>query len=227
MSTIFTIVFIIALIGLGVGLVKPQLLAKYTKKEMTRKKILTSYGSLALIALILMVATSPDASKVSETKNEPAVSQATGEELKKQQDLVLAFEKQLLDIDKTAQVTISVMEQGFTDLAAGKISVNELYTLVKNARIAADTANNAYRALKVPDGLPKEIEKNLYDAKSSASTGYFTKKQALDAALRYLDDQKPSDLDEYQRKTELANNFILNAAIEIAKAKTSLGIEVK
>lgn len=228
MSSFFSIVAIISFICLILSARKPDTMNKYLKRNFSKKQLMLGFGSLLAISFIIVGLSAPKTYELPQENKQPEETQISPEdqqkELQRQKDLVLAFEKQILETDKTATEAINKMQDGFDKLATGKASIYDVYSLTKDAKTECQNVMLAYQKLVVPDDLPKDVKTHLSKAKSEASTAYFAKTEGLDSALRFLDNQKPSDLQEYKDKIAQSNRFMISASLELAEAKKLVGI---
>lgn len=79
MDNLFLILFLVALVGLIVGLIKPSSFSRFLKEKATRKNSAIIFGSAALIFFILFGVTTDNTTKPVENKNEIPTQQVQQE----------------------------------------------------------------------------------------------------------------------------------------------------
>ena len=76
MNTVFILLFLLCLVAMIVGLIKPSILSKMFKGNVSRKKIALVFGVATLVFFIIAGATTPkDSTKQAEIKNNPVTQQ--------------------------------------------------------------------------------------------------------------------------------------------------------
>ena len=116
MENLFVVLFLVSLVGLIVGLVRPKLVIRWGSKR-TRERVALSYGLAAVVFIILYGVTAPPATKQVREKPEVTPSAATEEEKPKK------FSK--LEITDVVYKDDKVRVSGITDLPDGsQLSVN-------------------------------------------------------------------------------------------------------
>jgi hypothetical protein len=146
------------------------------------------------------------------------------ENSQKNQELVLSFEQQLFETEKNAAQAIESFKEASANFETSDATTFDLYQLAKNAKEESKVAQLAYGRMSIPKELPNDVKKELEGSASDMSTAYFTKGQALDLAMQYLDESKPSLLSEYTEKIKLADQFTLTAVSKLFKAKEMVGL---
>jgi len=231
MTSFFSVIALVAIGCMILSAKKPETMNRLLRKTYSKKQLMWGFGSILALSFIMVGITDPQ-TYVAPQENKPQEKEQVQispedqqKEQQRQRDLVLAFAEQLQGTDKTATEAISKMQDGLDKLATGKATIYDVYSLTKDAKTACQNVMLAYQKLSVPNDLPDDVKKHLSKAKSEASTAYYAKSEGLDSALRFLDNQKPSDLQEYKDKIAQSNRFMISASLELAEAKKLVGIE--
>lgn len=150
---------------------------------------------------------------------------ASDEELKKKhQEMVKQFEQELYSIEKPASTSLKAFAEASANFETNDATTFDLYEMAKRAKDYTKQAQLAYGRLSPNKELPKEVKDHLNKAANNMSTAYFTKGQALDHAMKYLEDNKLSELSEYKDSMAMADRFTLDGVAELMKAKDLVGI---
>lgn len=144
-----------------------------------------------------------------------------------QKQAILSFEQELYDIEKIATQAMQAYQDKANGLSDGSANIFDTYSAASNAKEKCDIVRRSYYEAEIPEGLPKKIEESLKEAKSELSTAYMVKAEAMEAAMAFLDNQKPSDLQKYKDEMSNADIFIMNGVLKITEAKQIAGIELE
>lgn len=185
------------------------------------KKVLLLTG---LIALTLGPIGCGD-KEASGTSTEVATPATQEDERKKQQDLVLEFEKQFLSIDETATDILKTYEQIIEAADKGEVDMTQVYKAADMTMIAYRTALYNGGNVKIPDGLPKEVTSALKEAKDNYKLSFSSRKTAMDHVKSFLDDNKPSTGAKITEEVKFSKEFALKAVTELEKAKELVGLK--
>lgn len=129
MLALFTILFFVAIIGLGVGLIKPELAMKWNKDETkrTRKNVLKYFG-IASVVLFVLVGITPDGEYKSE-KTDPVVADDVEEieDTEEEEEVfweitdanLTTLEKAYTDLDSVERTFVAHTELNFDDIEEG------------------------------------------------------------------------------------------------------------
>ncbi|MCX6247753.1 MAG: hypothetical protein NTW10_08470 [Bacteroidetes bacterium] len=109
-------------------------------------------------------------------------------------------------------------------MANGQTSTYEAYEAAKIAKEANDHANESIYHLRIPDELPDTIKTQLQKSVSDISTAYYMRMKAYEAAMEFLDNNKPSYLDNFNENWQGADIFIKSGVMHYMAVKVSLGI---
>lgn len=160
-------------------------------------------------------------------KADAEAKQKADDEAKKQlQNTVTGFEQKIYDMEKPATAALKNFQQSLLDFGNGKITINDAYESASNAKKACDDTQYAYGTLSTPDGLPDDVNKLLKDAAEDLSTSYYTRSEALKAIMKYFDDQKPSEVQDYKDNMKMADSFTMSGVGKIFEAKSKVGIDI-
>ncbi|BFT70681.1 hypothetical protein [Paenibacillus sp. P36] len=145
---------------------------------------------------------------------------------KANQDDVIAFEQSAYALEATAKPIFDNYQKIMTAVGTGKASIFDAYEATTNAKKAAESLQVKFNSLEVPKNLPKEVNTLLVESKQDLSTAYYGKKKAFDAVLKFLDDQKPSNMQVFKDETKMADQFVLSGVAKILDAKTKLDLDI-
>lgn len=159
-----------------------------------------------------------------EAKRKVAAAVAKAEKIKNQQ-LVIGFEKKFYSIEEKGSRTFDNYSNVMGDLAKGQTDIYTIYSAAQNAKNMANGLSAEYYRMQPSKDLPKEVRKLLKEASLQASYSYSTKADALDNALQFFDEQKPSLLQNYEDRITLANQQVLKGTLSLMKAKLKVGLD--
>lgn len=145
---------------------------------------------------------------------------------KKYQEAVLQFEKEMYAIEETMKPYMDNYQNALNGVSQGTVDFFTAYEATEEARDAAKNIQSQYYQMKIAKDLPKDVKKELEDAKSDLATAYYTKSEALEYVLKYFDDQKPSYMSKFQDEISMSDNFIMSGVLKVFKAKELVGIEL-
>lgn len=163
-------------------------------------------------------------------KNEEAAKaklEAEETQKKRLQDSVLEFENSVYALEATVKPIMDKYQNIMSNFGKGNNNLNTAYEAATNARKASQDLQLKFSNLPLPKDLPKDAEKLLTEAKSELSTGYYMKKNSFDSVLKYLDNQKPSDMQKFKEDTQSSRGHIIRGVSLIFQAKEKVGIEIK
>jgi len=147
------------------------------------------------------------------------------ETIEAQKQAVLDFEKQFFNIEKPTSLALQDFSNKAGKLGQG-VTVYDLYEAANKAKNACKNTQMIYTSLKIPDNIPDDVKKILKDAKSDLSTAYYSKSIAMDKAMKFLDEQKPSQMQEYKDEIKMADSFVINGVLKLTEAKQKIGIDI-
>lgn len=141
------------------------------------------------------------------------------------QQLVKNFEKSIYDLENSIKPVMDKYQNDMKNL--GKtVSIYDAYSSANNARDAVKILKSKFYTVEIPDSLPEEIKNILEDVRSDLGTAYYSKEQAFEYVLKFLDDQKPSDMQKFKEETALADQFVLSGIAKLMDAKIKVGIDI-
>lgn len=138
---------------------------------------------------------------------------------------VKAFEQNLTGLEKPALTRIESFSNAANNLGT-KYSIYDLYSYADGAEKACYSVWREYSDLdnQIPSGLPKNIVKMLEESVENMQTAYFTKREAFKYAKKFLDDQKPSNMQKYKDEMQASQAFVIGAVAKLTEAKMELGM---
>ncbi|TEB13335.1 hypothetical protein [Pelotomaculum propionicicum] len=191
-----------------------------------KKKNTSTIGCLACIIIFavfgFMFSRSPTDKPVT---TEPASQTSAASLTEAQKAEILEFEKQVFATEKIATNAIEIYTTKMSDMGNGKATIYEVYSAASKAKDKCKETQFAMSKVKTPQ-TTKEINKLLDDTKSEIGTAYMLKAEALDSVMKFLDDQKPSDMQNFKDKIKSADSFIMGAVMKLYQAKEKAGIDV-
>lgn len=99
----------------------------------------------------------------------------------------------------------------------------EVYGAAKEAQQYAMAAWSATSGMKLPEGLPEEVEEGLTQVKEVFASMFLERQMALDSLMEYLDTSKPSAAHEFQQFSQTATLKAADAVVALLKAKKAAG----
>lgn len=151
---------------------------------------------------------------------------AEEETKKKNQSDVTEFEQSVYSLEDSIDPIMTNYQTAMAGLADGSVDIFTVYEATENARDAANHLQSELRKVNVPDDLPKPAREALEAARLDLATAYYSKKEAFEAALKYLDDQKPSHMSKFKEEMEMSDSFVLSGISKIFEAKGEVGIDL-
>lgn len=243
MVDFFALLVLVSIVAFILGMFKPRLVIRWGSEELrTRKKVAITYLGLMLFSFVMFGITAPKIDHTV-TVNKPIEAKSTdkqevsvqnnvvekttqpgNDEIKKQQqaafkDWYSNFRMELNNFDDTWKI----WENTFTALGEDKMDRYEAYDKLKSLKDKMSVYNHKFYSLKPPNNLSKEHQEIISDALSDLSTTAYYRQQGVEKALNFLDDMKPSSLQEAKGDIQSSNNYTLSAAAKIAQVKQELG----
>jgi hypothetical protein len=138
---------------------------------------------------------------------------------------VKTFEQNLTGLEKPALTRIESFSNAANNLGT-KYSIYDLYSYADGAEKACYSVWRKYSDLdnQIPSGLPKNIVKMLEESVENMQTAYYTKREAFKYAKKFLDDQKPSNMQKYKDEMQASQAFVISAVAKLTEAKMELGM---
>lgn len=171
------------------------------------------------------VPSAPTQANSAPVESTPPAPQVSDEEQKlKHQDAVKKFEEEMYATEKSASAAFEEFKNAAADFSSNDKTTFDLYELAKTAKAECKKAQLVYGTMRTPDDLPKDVKQHLKEAATNLSTSYYTKGQALDQALLYLEENKLSALSEYKENMNMADGFMFKGVAELMKAKELVGL---
>lgn len=141
------------------------------------------------------------------------------------QKIVKAFEKEFYAIEDQGDSVFDNYQSVLTGLGNGTSDVFTAYSATTDAKAMAKSLASEYYSMKAPDGLPEDVSKSLREAAMQAFYAYSTKADAFDNVLEFLDDQKPSMLQEFKDNMAMSDQQVLQGAFKLLEAKEQVGLK--
>lgn len=161
-----------------------------------------------------------------QSRNNEVTDLATYEFTQEDRDAILAFEKEVNEIEARYKPVMDTYTSTMEKVSSGSANVFDAYNATVRAQEASNAMRSDYFSLSPASTLPREVKGKLRDAAKELGTAYSTRSGAMEAAKRFLDNQKPSDLQLFKDETRIADQFILSAVVKIMEAKTMAGIAI-
>ncbi|CEH30965.1 hypothetical protein AM501_13505 [Aneurinibacillus migulanus] len=143
----------------------------------------------------------------------------------KHQKLVLQFEQQIYEIEKTASAAgekYNIVAEKFSN---GQASLSDAYEAANNAKKECEAVQRAYNKLRVPAGLPDNISTLLTESKNKLSIAYSSKTKTMEYLMSFLHDKKPSSLEMMKKEGDFSNRLVLQGITKLMRAKELTGLK--
>lgn len=201
------------------------------KKTSVLKKICLTVIGFSIMTIVLVSCLAGG------EKETPTTSSSTTQEQSKvdsgsnsgiteeQKNAILAFEKEIYTTEKVATQALEEYAKKAADMGTGKATIYDVYSAASTAKDKCKEVQFTMNKIKTPE-VSKEINTLLRDVKVELSTAYMVKAEALDSAMKFLDNQKPSDLQKFKDDIKNADNFIMGAVLKLTQAKEKAGIDI-
>lgn len=206
-SKALTVFLIIAFFPFG-------LFVLWKNKNFTTKSKGFISGSVLCLALIALLSGSPEGGKEANTSTPLTEAQKAA---------LLNFEKRVLAAGKRADGEFALFTQAAQNISQGS-DIYSLYEIGTRAQSECKNARNALYSLSAPKNLPSKTKKLINEAAEDLATAYGIKAGAFEAALRFLNDNKPGDFQQYKEELASSQNFTISAAVKLTGAKAEHGL---
>ncbi|MUT65855.1 hypothetical protein [Paenibacillus sp. NEAU-GSW1] len=167
-----------------------------------------------------------DTEKDSDSKAAVNAKETNVEDAEKHKNAVLEFEKTMYANEEETKQYFDAYMEWMEALGNGQANVNDVYSSAKTAKEAASHTMTKMRKIPIDKNLPKDVKKLLEEARGDLSTAYFEKEKAMKSVMKYLDEQKPSTMQDFKDSIQMSETFVLSAATKLLQAKNAVGIEV-
>ncbi|APB70553.1 hypothetical protein PPYC1_09420 [Paenibacillus polymyxa] len=145
---------------------------------------------------------------------------------KMKQQLVSDFEKTFFGVENNGSAVFNKYKSDMDSLGKGATDVLTVYGSTKNAKDTALSIMSQYNELEVPDALPSDVKDLLEQSKSHLATAYYSKSEAFDSVLSYLDEQKPSYMNDFEENIKLADQDTMQGVLKLMQAKEKVGLKI-
>lgn len=147
-------------------------------------------------------------------------------ELKKKQYDILAFENSLLTVEKSAADALKIQNKAMGDWKAELLNTAELYKTTAVTKEQCEKVKKDIRFIRLPYGLPKDVEELLIETKVKLITAYNKRIAALDYLLRSTNGTNPDYQAKFNEGIKSAHELSSEAALSIIEAKKKIGINI-
>lgn len=164
-------------------------------------------------------------------KKEEAAKKKEAEEKAKadkerNQTAVKDFEKALYSLEDEMKPIMANYQTAMDGMANGTIDIFTVYGAAEDAKSASRYLQSEVRKVDIPEYLPEEVQDYLVEARSDLSTAYFSKGEAFDLVLEFLDEQKPSYMSKIEDEIKMSDSFLLSGMAKVMQAKDAVGIDI-
>jgi len=151
----------------------------------------------------------------SEKKETQVISTAPPEQVKSlsqaDKEKIMAFKKELLDIDKLSKKALTLVGDEIKLVVKGEKDAVDVASLVDKAKNESRKSLDNLLKEAVPGKLPPWFTQNLAEAKKGFLDGYKAKAESFAAVKRFVDEKSPTALLEYKQKEAQANKLLQDA----------------
>lgn len=204
MHTLWWVLTIIFIISTFVGLVR------FINHEFYKRQSSIILFGVSLIGIIGFY---------SLATHSPALSKAD------QQKSFKTFLAKIDQKEKTANDAENTFQYSFHELMIWLEGINEVYSLAKSLDDQYEHLHLDFAGMKVPKGFPSDISQTIDNATQELSTAYYMKTESMNSFFKYLDNQKPSDLQKYKEDMNIGNKYINDASKKLLDAQIKINAE--
>jgi hypothetical protein len=188
---------------------------------------------LLFFTMIGSCADSGDQKTVSEPPATTAPAAETPEEPAEEEPAVyseaaknafIAWESDIMFIHARADNATEAFSAVLNDFGEGKTDIYSTYNEAKRTRDIVDRARGDISRVDLGDELSDDHKSRLKDAAFTLSTGLFVKTEALDLILKFLDDPKPSYINEATENFNRGYIYMIEGLSAITMVKVELGL---
>lgn len=147
-------------------------------------------------------------------------------ELKKKQYDILAFENSLITVEKPAAGVLKIQNKAIEDWNTGLLTTAELYKITVVTKEECEKVKKDIRFIRLPYGLPKEVEELLTETKVKLITAYNKRIDVLDCLLQNRNNIVPDYHDRFNKGIKSVHELSSAAALSIVEAKQKIGINI-
>jgi hypothetical protein len=187
------------------------------------------FGFLScFILLITAVLNSPSSPTISNEKTEKQQEKVQEEQTAQQQKIeqqqtsykawYAGMERQLVFYDNVWKGWKKV----FDDLESGEIDSYTAYSKLKHIDDLLRKNQNEFFEMKPPKELSDEQKKLLKDASDKMGTAASTRRDAVQNAMEFIDNPKPSIQQKVLDNIKISDSFALQAASQIVRVREEL-----
>jgi hypothetical protein len=215
-----------------VGSIKPSLVIRWGPDEKRgRKQAIITYLSLLVFSFVMVGVTAPPTSNTAkqETQQQPKapvpVAPSADETKKKQQQEAFLNWYAGLDIQiKNFDNASKTWTETFNALGNNTIGRHQAYSQLKPLQDTMSGFMTTFNKMEPPAILSKEHQKLLKDGTQDFSTMAYCRKNAVEKGLKFIDDMKPSSMQEAMEEAKSASAYMIRGAAKLATVRTELGL---
>lgn len=233
MTTFFSFIVLISLILLIVGLFKPSLVIRWGPDEKRgRKQAVITYLSILIFSFVMVGVTAPPTTNTAKQENQTqlqpqpkAAAPSADETKKKQQQEAFLNWYAGLDIQiKNFDNASKIWTETFNALGNNAIGRHQAYSQLKPLQDTMSGFMTTFNKMEPPAILSKEHQKLLKDGTQDFSTMAYCRKNAVEKGLKFIDDMKPSSMQEAMEEAKSASAYMIRGAAKLATVRTELGL---
>jgi hypothetical protein len=136
---------------------------------------------------------------------------------------ILAFKKELFDIEKVSQKALTLVGNEVKLMAKGEKSSFDAADLADKAKVESENALDAFAKKKLPENLSAWVNQNLKEVKEGYSASYKAKIESLAAVKKFLDEKNPLALLEYKKKASEAEKLLKGSTEKLVMVLSQAG----
>lgn len=183
--------------------------------------------AVVIVVLFLFIVSSGGEDKSTPSSSAPSSSQPTEEPEVISEAAInefLAWESEIMNIHTRADNATEAFSAVLTDFGEGKTDIYSTYNEAKRTRDVVESARRDISRVDISSGLSEDHVKRLKDAVFTLSKGLFVKTEGLDLILKFLDDPKPSYVNEATESFNRGYLYMIEGLSEITMVKAELGL---
>lgn len=151
-------------------------------------------------------------------------AEAPAMSIEEQQEAVKDLYNQIHVRETSTNLIIDGLTRRLAEIEEGKATMYDLYNSATSARDASYKAFQTINAMDIHEDLPEEVAKLLKEAKDDITTGYYHKRDAFNALMKFMDNNKPSDLQRFEELMAAGDSSIFSGRMKLDEAKKAVGI---
>ncbi|UOK65306.1 hypothetical protein MT997_13755 [Paenibacillus sp. OVF10] len=141
------------------------------------------------------------------TEEDKSVALAVDEQFQRYIEELRPFEQRSIDV--------------ISDIKEDKIDRLSAYEEIRNMKDRYTASYKKINKVSIPKDLPDDLKRDLEEIQTGIATNYFTRAEAMNHFLDYIDTKKVSDIDKMNQQLELSASFVkelkLNSSLLYSK----------